>query len=43
MVMKRQMISHYVKPSAVRIGGSINKWHKDIEIVQALKDRQAET
>ena len=26
--MKRQMGSHHVKPSAVSIGGSTNKWHK---------------
>jgi len=39
MVMKRQMVSHYTKPSAVSIGGSTNKWHKEIKIVQAQKER----
>jgi hypothetical protein len=39
MVTKRQMVSHYVKPSAVRIGGSTDKWHEEIKIVKALKER----
>jgi hypothetical protein len=37
------MVSHYVKSSAVIIGGSTNKWHEEIKMVWALKERKAET
>jgi hypothetical protein len=41
--MKRKTVNCHVKPSAASIGGSTNKWHEEVKIVQALKGRKAET